>query len=118
MTRPPRPAPLAQGIFYVATGLWPIFHMRSFEAVTGAKTDRWLVRTTGGLLAAVGAALIAGALDRRVGSSRALRVLGIGSAVVLGAADVIYASRGRISKIYLADAAAEGAVVASWIATN
>lgn len=107
---------LSQGIFYVATGLWPIVHMRSFEAVTGPKMDKWLVRTLGGLITAVGATLIVGGLERR--PSRALRVLGIGSALALGAADVIYASRRRISKVYLGDAAAEGALVTGWFATN
>jgi hypothetical protein len=107
---------LSQGIFYVVTGLWPIVHMRSFEAVTGPKVDKWLARTFGGLIAAVGATLIAGSFERR--TPRALRVLGIGSALALGAADVFYAARRRISKVYLGDAAAEGALVTGWIATN
>jgi hypothetical protein len=107
---------LSQGIFYVATGLWPIIHMRSFERVTGPKVDKWLARTLGGLIAAVGATLIVGSLDRQ--PSRALRVLGIGSALALGAADVLYAARRRISKVYLGDAAAEGALVTGWVVTN
>lgn len=107
---------LTQGIFYVATGLWPIVHLRSFEAVTGPKLDKWLARTLGGLIAAVGTTLIVGALERR--PSRALRVLGIGSALALGAADVVYAARRRISKVYLGDAAAEGALVTGWVVAN
>jgi hypothetical protein len=102
-----------QGIFYVATGLWPVVHMRSFERVTGPKTDKWLAKTTGGLIAAVGVALIVGAFDRR--SARTLRVLGLASAAALGASDVINAIRGRVSKIYLADAAAESAAIAAWL---
>lgn len=104
-------APLSQGIFYVATGLWPILHMRSFEAVTGPKVDRWLAKTTGGLIAAVGVALIAGARAR---PTRALHWLGVGSALALGISDVVYTLRGRISKAYLADAAAEGVIVGGW----
>jgi energy-converting hydrogenase Eha subunit E len=87
MSSTPRPAPLVQGIFYVTTGLWPLIHLRSFEAVTGPKLDKWLVRTLGGLITAVGATLIAGAYERR--PSRALRLLGLGSAAALGLADVI-----------------------------
>jgi hypothetical protein len=109
-------APLSQGVFYVATGLWPIVHLRSFERVCGPKADKWLVKTMGGLIAAVGAALIAGAFERR--RSRGLRVLGLASALALGSADVIYSLRGKISKVYLADAAAEAAVVAGWVATR
>ena len=116
MTTKLRPIPLVQGIFFVTTGLWPIVHLRSFEAVTGPKVDKWLVRTIGGLIAAVGTALIAGAFEPR--SSRALRVLGIGSAAALGLADIIYVARGRISKIYLGDAVIEGGIVTAWIATE
>jgi hypothetical protein len=116
MTTTPRTAPLIQGLFYVTTGLWPIVHLRSFEAVTGPKYDKWLARTLGGLVTAVGAALIAGAFELR--PSRSLRLLGIGSAVALGLADVVYAARGRISKVYLGDALAEGALAASWAITN
>ena len=56
----PRSEPLAsglcvtQGIFYVATGVWPIVHLRSFEAVTGPKLEGWLVKTVGALIAVVG----------------------------------------------------------------
>jgi len=107
---------LAQGIFYVGTGLWPVVHLRSFEAVTGPKVDKWLVRTMGGLIAAVGVSLIVGALERP--PSRALRVLGIASALALGAADVVYAARRRISKVYLGDAAAEGVLVTGWALAN
>ncbi len=32
---------VAQGAFYLATGVWPLLHVRSFEAVTGER------RTTG-----------------------------------------------------------------------
>lgn len=116
MRSTPHLAPLAQGIFYVGTGLWPILHLRSFEAITGPKADRWLVRTVGGLIAAVGLALVVGAFERR--RSGALRILGIGSAVALAAADLIYVSQGTIPKVYLGDVAAEGAIVASWLATN
>ncbi len=43
-----------QGIYYVATGLWPILNMRSFEMVTGPKRDKWLVKTVGALITAIG----------------------------------------------------------------
>jgi hypothetical protein len=114
--RSPHVAPFSQGVFYVATGLWPIIHLRSFERVTGPKRDKWLVRTFGALVSAVGAALIAGAFERK--PSSAVRILGLGSAIALGAADLIYAMRGRISKIYLGDAAAEAALASTWALTR
>ena len=101
---------ITQGVFYVVTGLWPILHYRSFEAVTGPKVDRWLVKTLGGLITAVGLSLLAGRRD----PPRGQRVLGVASAVVLGGSDLIYVGRGRISRVYLGDALAEAAIVALW----
>ncbi len=44
-----------QGALYVATGVWPLLHMPSFEAVTGPRLERWLVQTVGVLVASIGA---------------------------------------------------------------
>jgi hypothetical protein len=110
-----RIAPLSQGLFYLTTGLWPIANLPSLEAVTGRKRDDWLVQVTGGLIAVVGAALVVGAFERR---TRALRTLGIASAAALGAADVYFAGKGRISPVYFADAVVEGALIALWLATD
>jgi hypothetical protein len=100
-----------QAAYYVTTGIWPILHLRSFEAVTGPKVDRWLVRTFGVLIVAAGAALGVGARERR---SRALVVLGTGSALGLAAADTIYVLARRISPVYLLDAAVELGMAAGW----
>jgi len=121
-----RVAPLAQGLFFAATGLWPILHLRSFEAVTGPKVDRWLVKTIGGLIAVVGATLVVGsgpAARRRwaggpTPAERALRVLGIGAAAALAMADVVYVARRRIAPVYLADAVAEAGIITGWIAED
>ena len=115
MTRNAHPTvALTQGAFYLATGLWPIVHLPSFERVTGPKRDKWLVKTLGGLIAAVGGALVVGAFEKR--RSRALSVLGAGSSFALAAADIYYVARGRTSPVYLADAAAEAALFTLWFA--
>src|SRR3954451_2669858 len=103
---------IGQGVYFAATGIWPIVDIRSFEAVTGPKVDKWLVRTVSGPGAAIGGALISAGARRAV--TPEIAGLAIGSAAGLGLIDVIYASRGRISKIYLADAAAEAAVITAW----
>src|SRR5829696_9357239 len=103
---------LAQGIFYIATGAWPLVSIRSFEAVTGPKADRWLVKTAGVLITAIGAALtLAG---RRKSVTPELQLLAIGSALGLTGIDVVYVARGRIAKIYLLDAIAELGLVGAW----
>jgi hypothetical protein len=102
---------MAQGAFFVATGLWPIVHMRSFEAVTGPKTDKWLVKTLGGLIAAVGGAIVVGGSER----ARMLPVLAAGAAAALGTADVVYVAKKRISPVYLLDAVVEAGLVGAWL---
>lgn len=94
-------------------GAWPLLHMPSFEAVLGPKTDRWLVRTVAGLL------VVNGAVQVNASSSAATlpvaRRLGIGTALTLGTIDLVYAVPGRISRMYLVDAALEAAWILAWL---
>lgn len=102
----------AQGAYFAATGIWPLLHMPSFEAVTGPKTDKWLVRTVGVLVGVIGGVLISAAVRNKITGEVA--ALGIGSAAGLGAIDTIYTSNGRIAPVYLVDAAIEAIIVAGW----
>jgi len=95
----------AQGAMYVATGVWPLLHMRSFEAVTGPKTDDWLVYTVGLLLAVIGSVLLA-AVARRAADGLIV-ALAIGTALALAAIEVVHIFDGTIARIYLLDAAIE-----------
>jgi hypothetical protein len=105
---------LAQGLYFGATGLWPVLHLRSFEIVTGPKPEGWLVKTVGSLLTVIGVALVATSRRRAVGREWAL--LAGGSAAALAAVDVWYAGvRRRISPVYLADAPIEIALAAGWV---
>lgn len=108
-----RALPLAHGAFWVAFGMWPVVHLRSFEAVTGPKVDGWLVKTMGGMLAAVGASLIA---SSRRPPTKNERLLGAASAAVLAISAGYYGARGRIPRRYLADAAVEGGIALAWLA--
>ena len=103
---------LGQGAYYLGTGLWPLLHLRSFEAVTGPKPEGWLVKTVGALISVVGATALLAAVRRR--ASPELRLLAGGSALSLGVVDVVYPAKGRISPIYLADALPELALVLGW----
>lgn len=106
----------AHGLFNVVGGVWPLVSMRTFEAVLGPKVDRWLVRTVAGLM------VVNGVTQLQAGSSpeglRLARLLGQGTAATLAAIDLTYAPPGRISKIYLIDAACELAWVALWAAAE
>src|SRR5687768_13758941 len=100
-----------QGLYYMATGVWPVLSRRSFESVTGPKRDFWLVQTFGLLITVVGGVLVAA--RPRVAATPELRALAIGSAAMLGIADAFFVARRRIPRVYLVDALLEGAFLAA-----
>jgi hypothetical protein len=106
---------MAQAVYYTAGGAWPILHMKSFEKVTGPKTDHWLVKTVGGLLAVTGLVLGRAAL-RKEGEEGSfdLALIGAGEAGALAAVALVYVAEDRISPVYVLDAAAQLAIVAGW----
>jgi hypothetical protein len=101
-----------QGGYYLATGLWPLIHMKSFLAVTGPKRDLWLVRTVGILVSCIGGHLLQSA--KKESSAGNAKSLAVSSAAGLGAVDTWYSARGVISPIYLLDTAVEAALIALW----
>ncbi|MCC6493606.1 MAG: hypothetical protein IT424_11365 [Pirellulales bacterium] len=126
----PPPARLAvwlcwfQGLYFAATGVWPLISIRTFQAVTGKKTDHlvtgseadhWLVNTVAVLVLACGATFLAAAWRGRPSIEAA--VLGVTSALGLAAIDVVYVARRVIAPIYLADAAVEAMIIAAWLAS-
>jgi hypothetical protein len=106
-----------QAAYYLAAGLWPLIHLRSFEAVSGPKTDDWLVHTVGLLAVAIGSALGAAAAHDR-GRAPEVVVLSAGAALAFAGIDLWYGLTGRISPIYLADAAVELALLSGLVWTR
>jgi len=102
---------LVHGAFNLLGGAWPLVSMRTFEAVYGPKQDKWLECTVAGLLVTAGAAQI---LSRSHSQLEVARVIGIGTAGTLLAVDLVNVPRGRISRMYLQDAACEVAFLAAW----
>jgi len=107
---------IGQGLFYVATGVWSLVSIGSFQQVTGPKVDTWLVKTVGLLVIVIGGVVALAGLRRRV--TPEVELLAAGSALGLTAIDAVYAGKGRISKVYLLDAAAEVATVAALAAAH
>ncbi len=103
-----------QAAIYVSTGVWPLINLASFEQVTGPKTDDWLVYTVGLLLAAIGVTLWLGARGER--PNGAFVFLAAATAASLAVIDLTYALSGRISSIYLLDAAGEIVLLAAILA--
>jgi hypothetical protein len=112
-----------QGLYYLATGLWPLVRMATFLAVTGEKTDHlqsphqglydhWLVVTVGLLVTAIGAALLVAAWR---GPSPEAVTLAVGSILGLTGMDVVYVTRQVIPPVYLLDALAEVVLLGGWL---
>ena len=110
--RPLSAVAAVQGLFYLATGVWPLIDVDTFQAVTGPKTDLWLVYTIGVLVAVVGCVLLSAAASGRVTAE--LGLLAVGCALALTGIDVVFVLRNVISQVYLLDAAAEVMLAAAW----
>jgi hypothetical protein len=108
---PPRLHAGTHAAYLLATGIWPLLHRSSFEAVTGPKEDFWLVRTVGGLAAATGATLAVSVLRGR--RSPEAVALALTSGVVFGLAD-LRASRTE-SLTYLGDVVAQLVFLPAWL---
>ena len=109
MGRIARGLALAQGLYWGVTGVWPILHPRSFEAVIGPRRERWVAKSMGAVVAVVGGTLLVAGARRRV--TPGVMLLGATSALAVGG----YAARGRLRRVYLADAAIEAALAAAWL---
>ena len=107
---------LGQGAYYAVTGLWPLIHMRSFEAISGPKRDQWLVKTIGLLLTAFSSVLLLAGMRRQPQLDVEVPLAAAGDAAALAATDVIFTAQRRISPAYLLDALAEVVLLAGWIA--
>ena len=112
-----RRAAAMQAAYYVPTGVWPLIPsvgMRTFEMLTGPKTDRWLVQTVGALVGVVG--MVIGLARARNRITPEIEILAVSSALSLTTVDVVFVARRRISPIYLLDALANLIIVANWLA--
>lgn len=107
-----RSVALAQGLYYLLTGIWPLVSIGTFQKVTGPKADQWLVKTVGVIVAVIGGVLLLAGLNRS--TSPEIPVLAVGSAAALAAVDLVYVAQKRIRPIYLLDAAGECVLIAGW----
>lgn len=87
--------------------------IQSFQAVTGPKSDLWLVKTVGALISTISLPILVCAVSGRILGE--IILLAVASAAVLGAVDVIYCFGGVISPVYLADAALEAMLLCLWL---
>lgn len=111
MVVPPRLLAGCHAAYLAGTGVWPLLHRDSFEAVTGRKQDFWLVRTVGGLATATGVSLGV-AVARRTRTPETV-ALALGSGLVFALAD-LRAARTE-SRLYLGDVVAQALFAPAWL---
>jgi len=87
--------------------------MATFLKVTGPKTDLWLVKTVGIILAVIGIVLILAQVNAEINTS--IITLAIGSALSLALVEFIYVAKRVISPIYLGDALIELILIGWWL---
>jgi hypothetical protein len=104
-----------QGFFYIVTGSWPFFSRKSFEKISGRKTDWWLVITLGLIITVIGSVLIIASFNS---ITKETVILANGTAASLLFVDLFYVSKNIIPKIYLADALIESVFLIGWIMTK
>ncbi|MBT1699198.1 hypothetical protein KK083_20040 [Fulvivirgaceae bacterium PWU4] len=104
---------IVQAAYIFLTALWPIVDIRSFMAVTGYKTDIWLVKTVGALLIPVALTLVMYLYIRT--DRRPAFLLGSGTAAAFICIDFYYALTDVISDIYLADGFPEIVFLVCWL---
>ena len=105
---------LTQGAYYLVAGAWAVVDIDSFQKVTGRKTDLWLVKTVGLLLAAIGGGLILAGVGW--GLVPGLVFIAMSSAAALLGIELVYVLKRVIGPIYLADALVELGFLIWWAA--
>lgn len=103
---------IAQGSYWLLTGVWPVLHLHSFLYLTGAKTDLWLVRVVGLLMAVIGGVLLAAGLHGNL--SPEIVGLAVAASAALLVADVWFVIDGSLAPVSLVDATLQAAALVGW----
>lgn len=101
-----------QAVAYSIAAVWALVDINSFMAVTGMKTDIWLVKTVALLLLATSAVLVTAVYYKEI--TMPVAVLALSNAAVLASVDIYYTMNDTISRIYLLDAGMEVVFLVAW----
>ena len=102
-----------QGVYTLLTALWGLIDIVSFMAVTGPKTDIWLVKTVSVLLVAIAVVLLSFLWVQSDPLPAIL--LGLLTSAGLAAIDFYYTGREVISWVYVLDGIGESLFALVWI---
>lgn len=102
-----------QGVYSLITAVWPIVHIDSFMAVTGPKTDLWLVKTVSVLILAIALFLLV--QIKYLLPVVPVAIMAITMSAGLLIIDFYYPAIDRISGIYMADGILQFIFLCTWI---
>jgi hypothetical protein len=102
-----------QSVIFFVCGLWPVFSIQSFMYITGRKTDIWLVKSVGLLLAGVAVSLFTAAKNDSI--NLPVAQIGVLSALAILIIDLVYVFNHTISKVYLLDALLQSILILGWL---
>ena len=104
---------IAQGTYTLITAIWALMDIDSFMAVTGPKTDIWLVKTVAALLVPIAISLLYPVFFESTFWQPFL--LGCTTAIALAIIDFYYSANDVISNIYMWDGVAESVFAMVWM---
>lgn len=104
--------PYGQIFYYLLTAVWPFVHLESFFAVTGPKTDIWLVKTVSLLLLPYALLIM---YVTKVRYSPLITVAIMLGCIGLAGIDLYYYLKGVIRWVYLIDLILELIFIMYWI---
>ena len=102
-----------QGYYFLVTALWGLLDIDSFMAVTGPKTDIWLVKTVSVILVAIAVCLL---IHKYTGGpSLAAMALGFASSLGLALVEFYYVYNRTLSIVYFYDGLIEVVFSILWV---
>lgn len=102
-----------QAAVYLAIGIWSLFNISTLVALAGPHIKPWIMQSVGASTVMWGLTLGAFSLSRTRRSS--VFTLGLAMAVTAGVATVGLVAINELGRVYLSDAALEGAFAAWWL---
>jgi hypothetical protein len=102
-----------QGFYLIILGLWPIVNIDGFMIYTGQKTDIWLVRTFGAMLACEGLCFIITGILREIAFP--MLILAFLNSVLLLFVDMHYNFDNVLGESYLVEALFEMIFIVWWV---
>lgn len=102
-----------QTSYYFLTALWGIIDINSFMAVTGPKTDVWLVKTVSVLLLAISFSFLSALFSKT--NEWPTIFLAAGCCISFAFIDFYYSAKGTISAIYSLDGIVQLILLAGWL---